>query len=234
MATIADCQRTQHAWFKAVAEATGGRAFATHQMEWVWLPQTREMLCMFPTEITEAGLLPALAEAERRGAAVVGIWLNAAVKGKVLADYRFEPGWQPWWMTLPLDLERIMDSASSDSSDDRVSINNPVGEVCVLEPRQAWLGTARVDGEWAGQSYVFMPPHERKKNLAGIFDMNVAAEHRRTGLGTQLLNKLSETAFEAGAEHLLLNATPEGERLYKNYGFQLIGRGQTWWFHLPK
>ncbi|WP_104087462.1 GNAT family N-acetyltransferase [Arthrobacter sp. GMC3] len=231
MVTLADCQRTQHAWFKAVAEATGGRSFSTHRMEWVWLPRTREMLCMFPTEINETGLLPALAEAERRGATVVGVWLNAAVKGTMLADYRFEPGWQPWWMTLPLDLERIVDSVDGDS---RVSVNNPAGAVCVLEPRQAWLATARVDGEVAGQSYVFMPPNERKKNLAGIFDMEVAPEHRRQGLGTQLLNKLSETAFDAGAEHLLLNATPEGQRLYRNYGFELIGKGQTWWYHLPR
>ena len=108
MVTIADCQRTQHAWFRALAEATGGRSFTTHQMDWVWLPQTREMLCMFPTNVTEAGLFPALAEAERRGAATVGIWLNAAVRAGHLASYRFEARlaavvddpepwmWKPW------------------------------------------------------------------------------------------------------------------------------------------
>ncbi|WP_054011300.1 GNAT family N-acetyltransferase [Arthrobacter sp. ERGS1:01] len=232
MVTLADCQRTQHAWFKALAESTGGRSFGTHQMEWVWLPKTREMLCMFPTEITEAGLLPALAEAQRRGAAVVGVWMNAAVKGAMLAQHRFEPGWQPWWMTLPLDLEGVV--AASEQADPRVVINDPVGEVCVLEPRQAWLATARVDGEVAGQCYAYMPQGERKKNLAGIFDMEVAPEHRRTGLGTAMLHKLSEAAFDAGAEHLLLNATPLGQRLYKNFGFELIGKGQTWWYHLPQ
>ncbi|MGA7207102.1 MAG: GNAT family N-acetyltransferase, partial [Specibacter sp.] len=88
--------------------------------------------------------------------------------------------------------------------------------------------------EWAGQSFIFMPPDERKKNLAGIFDMAVVPEHRRTGLGTALLDTLAATAFDAGAEHLLLNATPEGQRLYRSYGFELIGKGQTWWYHLPQ
>ncbi|PYI67452.1 hypothetical protein CVV68_10145 [Arthrobacter livingstonensis] len=229
MVTLADCERTQHAWFKALAAATGGRAFGTHRMEWVWLPETREMLCMFPTEITEAGLLPALAEAERRGAAVVGVWLNAAARGAVLADHSFEPGWQPWWMTLALDPARI-----GQSSDARVLINDPAPAVCALAPQQAWLGTARVGNEWAGQSYVFIPPEQGTKHLAGIFDMVVAPDHRRTGLGTALLDRLSETALEAGAEHLLLNATPDGQRLYSKYGFALIGKGRTWWYHLPQ
>jgi len=232
MVTIADCQRTQHAWFKVLAESTGGRSFSTHNMEWVWLPKTREMLCMFPTAITRDGLFPALAEAERRGAASVGIWLNAAVRAASLADYRFEPGFQPWWMTLPLDLERMV--SASDSDDDRVSINNPVGQVCVLEPNQTWLATARVAGEKVGQSYIYMPPNQGNKHLAGVYDMSVEPEHRRTGLGTRMLEKLSETAFDAGAEHLLLNATPEGQRLFRDFGFELIGKGQTWWYHFPQ
>ena len=85
-----------------------------------------------------------------------------------------------------------------------------------------------------GRSYAYFPPEQGAKHLAGIFDMAVEAEYRRTGLGTAMLNKLSEAAFNAGAEHLLLNATPDGQRLYRNYGFELIGKGQTWWFHVPQ
>lgn len=225
MVTIADCQRTQHAWFRALAEATGGRSFTTHQMDWVWLPHTREMLCMFPTNVTEAGLFPALAEAERRGAATVGIWLNAAVRAGHLANYRFEPGWQPWWMTRSLDVEAV--AAASESVDDRVSLNTAV-------ENQVWLATAHVGLDTAGQSYAYFPPEQGAKHLAGIFDMSVEPEFRRTGLGTSLLNRLSEAAFNAGAEHLLLNATPDGQRLYRKYGFELIGKGQTWWFQVPQ
>ena len=224
MVTLADCQRTQHAWFRALAEATGGRAFSTHRMDWVWLPETREMLCMFPTEITEAGLAPALAEAERRGAAIVGVWMNAAVREGVLPQFRFERGWQPWWMTRALDVESV--AAASEHADDRVALT-------AVKAGQVWLATARSGEEWAGRSYAYLPPEQGGKHLAGIFDMVVAPEHRRTGLGTALLNRLSEEAFNAGAEHLLLNATPDGQRLYRTVGFELIGKGQTWWFHPP-
>jgi GNAT superfamily N-acetyltransferase len=229
--TIADSQRTQHAWFRALALATAGRAFGTHHMDWVWLPETREMLCMFPTEITEAGLLPALAEAERRGAAVVGIWLNAAVKSTELERHRFERGWQPWWMTMPLDPEG---QDGTGTVDDRVHLDASADGVCTLAPPQAWRATARAEGEWAGQAFVFVPPEQGTKHLAGIFDMVVDPEHRRTGLGTALLDRLARKASDVGAEHLLLNATPEGLPLYRGRGFQLIGKGQTWWYHLPQ
>lgn len=194
-------------------------------MDWVWLPETREMLCMFPTEITDSGLQPALAEAERRGAATVGIWMNAAVREGILPAYRFERGWQPWWMTRSLDGDRL--AAGSESPDGRVTLTS-------LKEDQVWLATARNAESWAGRSYAFMPTEQGEKHLAGIFDMVVDSEHRRTGLGTALLNSLAEAAFNAGAEHLLLNATPDGQRLYRQCGFELIGKGQTWWFHPPQ
>ncbi|WP_207343947.1 GNAT family N-acetyltransferase [Arthrobacter sp. E3] len=247
MVTLADCQRTQHAWFRALAEATGGRSFSTHKMDWVWLPETREMLCMFPTDINATGLEPVLAEAERRGATAVGIWMSAAIRKSILPQYGFELGWQPWWMTRSLDLDSV--PGGSQAHDDRVSVTAVV-------PDQVWLATARSpdqegtapegtaqegqgqqgdpsasEQEWAGRGYAYMPPEQGTKHLAGIFDMVVAPEHRRKGMGTAMLNQLSEAAFNAGAEHLLLNATPDGQQLYKKRGFELIGKGQTWWFH---
>ena len=222
MVTLADCQRTQHAWFRALAQATGGRSFSTHRMDWVWLPETAEMLCMFPAEITVAGLEPALAEAERRGARTVGVWMNAATRPGILPQYRFERGWQPWWMTRALDVETV--AAASEASDGRVAVN-------AVKADEVWLATASDGEEWAGRSYAYLPPEQGSKHVAGIFDMVVAPEHRRTGIGTALLNRLSEAAFNAGAEDLMLNATPDGQRLYRDNGFDLIGKGQTWWFH---
>lgn len=194
-------------------------------MDWVWLPETHEMLCMFPTEITDAGLQPALAEAERRGATAVGVWMNAATRPGILPAYRFERGWQPWWMTRALDVEAA--AAASEAADGRVALT-------AIKADQVWLATARMGEEWAGRSYAHLAPEQNGKHLAGIFDMIVAPEHRRTGIGTALLDRLAEAAFNAGAEHLLLNATPDGQRLYGKYGFELIGKGQTWWFHPPQ
>ncbi len=247
MVTLADCQRTQHAWYRALAEATGGRAFSTHRMDWVWLPETREMLCLFPTEVSDAGLQPALAEAERRGATTVGIWMNAAIRESILPQYHFERGWQPWWMTRSLDVESV--EAASEARDGRVTVTavaadqvwlatarNPVqnGEVHGAETLGTEVQAPSGEHEWAGRCYAYLPPEQGTKHLAGIFDMEVAPEHRRTGLGTAMLNELAEAAFNAGAEHLLLNATPDGQRIFKKRGFDLIGKGQTWWLHLEQ
>ncbi len=225
MVTLADCQRTQHAWFRALAAATGGRSFSTHRMEWVWLPQTRQMLCLFPTEITETGLAPALAEAERRGAETVGVWMNASVREGILPQWRFERGWQPWWMTRALDVEAV--AAASETHDDRISLD------AVVE-NHVWFAAAHSEQDAVGHAYGYYPPDQGEKHLAGIFDLYVDVESRHTGLGTALVNKLSEAAFNAGAEHLLLHATPDGQQLFRTLGFDFIGKGQTWWYHLPR
>lgn len=225
MVTLADCQRTQHAWFRALAEATGGRSFSTHHMDWVWLPNTRQMLCLFPTEITESGLAPALAEAERRGAQTVGVWMNASVREGILPQWRFERGWQPWWMTRALDVETV--AAASESLDGRISVSAAV-------ENQVWYAAASSDDDVVASCYAYYPPDQGAKHLAGIFDLHVNEENRRTGIGTSLVNKLSEVAFNAGAEHLLLHATPDGQQLFRSLGFDLIGKGQTWWYQLPE
>jgi GNAT superfamily N-acetyltransferase len=212
-------------------------------MDWVWLPARQELLCMFPAGISTAGLKPALAEAERRGARSVGVWLNAAVDGSALAGFGFERGWQPWWMTAPLPLANAVVAVVVEE-DPRVQLDDPDAAlaepyateraVCALEPAQAWLATARGEAGTDGHAYVFLPPEQSGKAVAGIFDMAVSPDSRRTGLGTALLHRLAVTAAAAGAEHLVLNATPEGMRLYTACGFTLIGKGQTWWHHLPR
>jgi hypothetical protein len=42
---------------------------------------------------------------------------------------------------------------------------------------------------------------------------------------------VSAAAAGAGARHLVLNATDEGERLYSSAGFRQVGTGITWWLH---
>ncbi|WP_323961672.1 hypothetical protein GC088_06970 [Arthrobacter sp. JZ12] len=107
MTTIAGCQRLQRAWFAALAQATGGRTFSTHGCDWIWLPARSELMLMFPTVLSGAGLRPGLAEGVRLGARTVGVWLNAAVRAPELASFGFEPGWQPWWMSAPIDADAV-------------------------------------------------------------------------------------------------------------------------------
>lgn len=102
MASMSDAQRIHHSWLRAVAASTGGKAFGTHKTDWIWLPTRKLVVGMFPQTISEAGIRPALAEADRLGATDVELWLNASTRINGLLDLGFSQGRQPWWMPLKL------------------------------------------------------------------------------------------------------------------------------------
>jgi GNAT superfamily N-acetyltransferase len=234
--TIAGCQRLQRAWFAAMAQATGGRIFSTHGCDWIWLPARRELMLMFPTVLSPAGLRPGLAEGVRLGASTVGVWLNGAVRGQELGTFGFEPGWQPWWMSAPVDAVTAYDSAGTSITTHVPELAGPwAAELAVarLQPVKAWHALARVDGSPVGAAYSFYDGAAADaKATGGIFNMEVLPQFRRRGLGTALLSAVAQEAAAAGAQELALNATPEGYELYSRRGFELIGRGQTWWLRL--
>jgi GNAT superfamily N-acetyltransferase len=68
--------------------------------------------------------------------------------------------------------------------------------------------------------------------VAGIYDMVVWPRYQRRGLGRALLRAVCGAARARGAGAAVLNATPEGERLYSAEGFARIGTGITYWHHL--
>jgi hypothetical protein len=73
---------------------------------------------------------------------------------------------------------------------------------------------ARVDGRLAGMAW---------RHEGALFDVFVADEMRRRGLGAAL------TGAAAGGETVVLNATGDGELLYRSLGFESLGYGRTWW-----
>ncbi|WP_051478506.1 GNAT family N-acetyltransferase [Arthrobacter sp. H5] len=236
MVTIAGCQRLQRAWFAALATATGGRTFSTRGCDWIWLPARSELMLMFPEEVSPAGLRPGLAEGVRLGATSVGAWLNGAVRGAGLHEFGFETGWQPWWMAAPVELPTAYDDGAATLTGDVPEYRGPLERelrVVRSQPRQAWHALSRVEGHPAGAAYSFYPAGvSGLRGLGGIFNMEVLPEFQRRGLGTALLSKVGREAAAAGATHLALNATPQGYELYSRRGFDLIGRGQTYWLHL--
>lgn len=236
MTTIAGCQRLQRAWFAALAQATGGRTFSTHECDWIWLPARSELMLMFPTSISAAGLRPGLAEGVRLGARTVGVWLNGAVRAQELAGFGFEPGWQPWWMSAPVGSVTGYDPGCATVTVEVPEYSGPpAAELAVAreEPVRAWHAVARKEGGLAGAAYSFYDGTDNPRALGGIFNMEVQAAFRRQGVGTALLSAVARQAAAAGAEELALNATPEGYKLYLRRGFELIGRGHTWWLTLP-
>jgi ribosomal protein S18 acetylase RimI-like enzyme len=59
----------------------------------------------------------------------------------------------------------------------------------------------------------------------------VLPAYRRRGLGRSLTLAVCRAAGKAGARVATLNATGEGELLYRAVGFRSLGLGKTWWLH---
>lgn len=66
--------------------------------------------------------------------------------------------------------------------------------------------------------------------VAGIYSMGVAPRARGRGIGTALANAACRLSREHGCRWAVLNATEDGERLYRRVGFRSLGFGQTWWY----
>lgn len=66
------------------------------------------------------------------------------------------------------------------------------------------------------------------KRTSGLFNLGVQPDTRGRGTGTALTLSALAFAQQHGAYAMGLNATPDGERVYRNLGFRSIGHGQTW------
>jgi hypothetical protein len=69
------------------------------------------------------------------------------------------------------------------------------------------------------------------ESYAGIYNMGVVEDRCREGVGRALTLAACRVGRQAGCTHALLNATPEGELLYRTVGFESLGWGRTWWLH---
>ncbi len=235
--TVSDCEQAQTSWFLAGARLLGGEGWSEGGLTWARGPGHADLL--FPTEIDPEALVRGLARARRPGE-IVGAWLSLDVDPAPLAAAGFERGWAPWWMTAPI-------SEVGESADPRVRLKERTtdysGEhaayaqmlaLARARPRHSWYAAAYVGANlrFAGQAWSHLS--EGANTIAGIFDMAVWPPYRRRGLGTALLQLVCSAARGGGAEHAVLNATPEGKKLYETRGFRQIGEGITWWLHPEK
>jgi len=167
----------------------------------------------FPVKRNRAAVAAAVARADELGLRIVSCWSLDEDKalGTLLIARGFEWGWQPWWMALDLGV------LPAEPPRHAVSVTRR-GPVCLLAVRD---GGHKVGG-------VIVNPWRR---IAGIYDMGVAPEYRRRGIGRSLTLAAGLIAREAGCTHAVLNATPEGALLYRAVGFEHLGEGRTWWRH---
>ena len=61
--------------------------------------------------------------------------------------------------------------------------------------------------------------HMNNINEAQIRYMGVSSEHRRIGLGSEMVNKLEDIAKSKGAKKIVLNARAEAIKFYESLGY---------------
>jgi ribosomal protein S18 acetylase RimI-like enzyme len=174
----------------------------------------REGAIAFPARRTRAAVARAVDRANALDLRTVSCWALDEDKalGTLLIARGFEWGWQPWWMALDLD------GLPSDDDPRHPVVHRRRGATHVFAVRDRGHGVGGVIvNPWRG--------------IAGIYDMGVSPEHRRRGIGRALTLAACRLGRELGCTHAVLNATPEGELLYRTVGFERLGEGRTWWRH---
>jgi hypothetical protein len=230
--------RNHTSWMTRAAEATGGAVVRTKDLTWTAPAPGGEAMLLFPKGTTSAAALDEMiADVRERGARGIGCWATGLEPFDDLAERLmerdFEWGWQPHWMAI--DLARL----PLDDEDPRVSLADEVPEydgygaalltLARARPQRSWHALARVDGAFAGRAWAHVD--EDELGSAGIYDVDVWRRHRRRGIGRAVTLAVCRAAADAGARVATLNATGEGELLYRALGFRSLGLGQTWWRH---
>jgi GNAT superfamily N-acetyltransferase len=146
--------------------------------------------------------------------------------GTLLVARGFEWGWQPHWMALDLArLPREEPAHAVGAAAGALPRDLPYAGSLPTPPAARHLAV-REDGRTVG--HVVVNPW---RGSAGIYDMGVAPDRRRRGIGRALTLAACSLARELGCTHAVLNATGEGEPLYRGVGFESLGLGRTWWLH---
>lgn len=199
----------------------------------MWAHEPDAAYLLFPKRIDPDALARGLTRV-RPSNVIVGAWLATDVDATPLSDAGFGRGWSPWWMTsrianldAPHDERIELKDDSTDYTGEFASYGDNLALVRA-RPKRTWYAAAYAEPgrRFAGHAWSHLVG-----DLAGVFDMSVWPPFRRQGLGTGLLHAVCAAAAKAGATDAVLNATPEGKKLYETCGFTQIGEGITWWLH---
>ena len=208
---IRSAARNHTSWMTARAEAAGGGVREHGSLRWIVSAAGEGASLPFPASVTGPDADAMLADCRARRQSGIGCWTTGLEPigevAAVLVARGFEWGWSAHWMLFDLDALPAID-------DDRVRVApGPV--------RDSW--TARAAG---GQAMVHLIGDE-----AGLYDVGVDPGSQRAGLGRSLTVAVLTAARRAGATIATVNATEDGERLYRALGARSLGLGQTFWIH---
>jgi ribosomal protein S18 acetylase RimI-like enzyme len=228
---VASAVATHLAWFELDAAARGWRE-ELDGCEMFGVGNRASLA--FPR--ADADLDGALRVAHERRLVELGCWAEQddPVLGERLLNAGFQDGWPPHWMAAATaraepgsldEVERVRVCAGLAA--EGVPYWNPAthdGAEAFAPDRVRHL-VVRRGGFVAGHALVVLDG-----DRAGLFDMGVAPAARRRGVGTRLTAAALDAAHRGGARVLALNATREGEVLYRRAGFRSAGWGATWWW----
>src|SRR5581483_9324691 len=151
----------------------------------------------------------------------------------------FEPNWQPHWMWC--NLRELSDQHIHAFAFDIQTVEEePAGEADDLPYYPAEAREARTALHRTYPRHVCSLVALQKKRIvgrcmlnvttgewgiAGLFAMGVAPSARNQGIGTALAWEACNLARQTGCRHVMLNATPLGEPVYRRVGFTSMGYG---------
>jgi GNAT superfamily N-acetyltransferase len=220
-ALIRAAAANHRSWFRRLARARGGGVERAGGVDLIVGGQ--EATIAFPRS---RRIDAAVARIRELGSREASCWTEHPDRdlGTRLVARGFGWGWQPHWMAL--DLARVPEpDPRHEVAVGHVPIPAAVPYGGDPDAPPAVHVSVTVDGAIAG--HAAMNPW---RGVAGIYSMGVDPAHRRTGIGRAITIAACRIATEQGCTHVALNATGEGELLYRAVGFESLGWGQTWWY----
>ena len=212
---LSDVERNHRSWF-----ARGRETVALDGVTML-LGATHATLA-FPRP--DADLETAVRIAVERGVSEVGCWAISPDErlGRRLLGLGFQDGWQPHWMG-------IEPTSSPERADDAVEKSDECSTALPYGHDPAPSDVARHLVVREGGTVVGHVVLHVAGDAGGVYDMGVAPGARRRGHGTALALAAVAAAHELGCASLTLNATGEGEPVYRRVGLASLGHGMTWW-----
>jgi ribosomal protein S18 acetylase RimI-like enzyme len=97
--------------------------------------------------------------------------------------------------------------------------------LCAVRPRRAFAFIASMAGEPLGHALIFLGA-----GVAGVFDVGVVRRARGRGIGRAVTVAAVSHARRLGYRYAVLQASGDGEQVYRKIGFEEVCRISLW-FH---